>query len=243
MAPYNIRVSLGKSWLEVDRGSLSSIYRVMFFEMTNNLSGLILKIGAYCNFAVDVKILIGGSHLKDDILVNTFTESPHLRLLTNNKLEKNGKEILSIGSNVVVSEGVILLPGATVGDGTLIAAGSIVNGNHEQNSLIAGCPAKFVKYLQEPNFPWWKLKECQITNFFRNENFKVQLYEFDHIKLAMKGIVGENGKIVSSEFLGVYSNNKFYELAKLPKSILDYFSQSNSDGPVEIDDEIFIGID
>jgi chloramphenicol O-acetyltransferase type B len=40
----------------------------------------------------------------------------------------------------------VVLPGVKIGDGAVIAAGSIVTKNVEPFSVMAGCPAKLLKY-------------------------------------------------------------------------------------------------
>ena len=47
----------------------------------------------------------------------------------------------SIGANATV------LPGLIIGERAMIAAGSVVTKNVEANTLVAGCPAKFIKRL------------------------------------------------------------------------------------------------
>ena len=52
-----------------------------------------------------------------------------------------------IGSNVWLGRNVIVLPGSTVGDWTVVAAGSVVKGNLPPRVLAAGNPAQPVKEL------------------------------------------------------------------------------------------------
>jgi carbonic anhydrase/acetyltransferase-like protein (isoleucine patch superfamily) len=57
----------------------------------------------------------------------------------------------TVGDNVVVGMGAILLNGAVIGENCLIGAGSVVTGkmNAPAGSLILGNPAKVVKPLSE----------------------------------------------------------------------------------------------
>lgn len=52
---------------------------------------------------------------------------------------------VTIGSNVFIGLNVIILKGVTIGDNSVIAAGSVVHGNVPPNCLAAGVPAKVVK--------------------------------------------------------------------------------------------------
>jgi len=42
---------------------------------------------------------------------------------------------------------VIVLPGITIGDGVVIGAGSVVTKDVPNNCLIAGNPARIIRYL------------------------------------------------------------------------------------------------
>lgn len=54
---------------------------------------------------------------------------------------------VEIGDRVWVGAGVIVLPGSIIGHDTVVAAGSVVRGKLEPESLYAGVPAKFVRKL------------------------------------------------------------------------------------------------
>lgn len=47
-----------------------------------------------------------------------------------------------VGRNVWIGAGVIVLPGVSIGDGALIAAGSVVAQDVPERTMVAGCPAK-----------------------------------------------------------------------------------------------------
>ncbi len=57
------------------------------------------------------------------------------------------KKKITIGNNVWVGWGTTILKGVTIGDNSIIAAGSIVVSNIPQNSIAAGNPAKVVKTI------------------------------------------------------------------------------------------------
>lgn len=52
-----------------------------------------------------------------------------------------------IGTGCWLATNVTVLPGATIGSGTIVAAGSVVRGELAPNSLYAGVPAQWVKDL------------------------------------------------------------------------------------------------
>lgn len=54
---------------------------------------------------------------------------------------------IEVGSNVFIGVDSILLPGISIGDNSIIAAGSVVTKSYPQNSVIAGVPSKKIKDL------------------------------------------------------------------------------------------------
>lgn len=54
-----------------------------------------------------------------------------------------------IGNDVFIGIRTILMPGVTVGNRCIIAAGSIVTKNVPDNSVVAGAPAKVIKSTDE----------------------------------------------------------------------------------------------
>jgi acetyltransferase-like isoleucine patch superfamily enzyme len=60
-------------------------------------------------------------------------------------------EPVTLGKSVWLPWRVFIMPGATIGDGTVIGANSLVSGAIPPNSLAVGSPAKVVR--QAPDFP------------------------------------------------------------------------------------------
>ena len=64
---------------------------------------------------------------------------------THNKLPENDKPV-TMEDDVWAGANIIILKGVTVGRGSIIAAGSVVTKSCPPYSIIAGCPAKIIKY-------------------------------------------------------------------------------------------------
>lgn len=62
-----------------------------------------------------------------------------------------------IGNRVWLGEGVIVMPGVNIGDGSIIGAHSIVNKNIPENSIAVGSPAKVIKRWDSVNNIWIKV--------------------------------------------------------------------------------------
>ncbi len=52
---------------------------------------------------------------------------------------------ITVGNNVYIGVRSIILPGVTIGDNCIIAAGSVVTKDVPDNSVVGGIPAKFIK--------------------------------------------------------------------------------------------------
>ena len=50
-----------------------------------------------------------------------------------------------IGRNCFVGAGAIVLPGVTIGDGSIVAAGAVVTKDVPPGSIVAGSPAKVIR--------------------------------------------------------------------------------------------------
>ncbi|MDR2824870.1 MAG: acyltransferase [Prevotellaceae bacterium] len=53
-----------------------------------------------------------------------------------------------IRKNAWLAVGVTVLPGVTIGEGAIVAAGSLVNKDVPPNTLVGGTPAKFIKEFE-----------------------------------------------------------------------------------------------
>lgn len=92
-----------------------------------------ITIGDNCLIAANTQIIDGNGH---ELLMN----NPELRLQSSDE----GKDI-EIGNNVWIGANCIILGGAKIGDGCVIAAGSIVKGNLSSKGLYGGNPLLLIK--------------------------------------------------------------------------------------------------
>jgi acetyltransferase-like isoleucine patch superfamily enzyme len=56
---------------------------------------------------------------------------------------------ITIHNNCFIGYNTILMPGISVGPNSVVAAGSIVTKDVPPNSVVGGCPAKFIMSLEE----------------------------------------------------------------------------------------------
>lgn len=91
----------------------------------------------------------GGVTIGNDTLIaanSVITSDGHD---VSSKLYRESSHVapVKIGNNVWIGAGVIVLPGVTIGDNAIVAAGSVVNKNVNMNTIVGGVPAKFIKAI------------------------------------------------------------------------------------------------
>lgn len=110
------------------------------------------KISIGSSTFINTELRIGG---KGNVYIgNNVQIGPRVSIETTNHSLKpiNGKREtyhldVTIKSNVWIGAGVIILPGVTVGENSVIAAGAVVNKNVSPNVLVGGVPAKVLTKL------------------------------------------------------------------------------------------------
>ncbi|MEI7583591.1 sugar O-acetyltransferase [Runella sp.] len=91
---------------------------------------------------------LGGITIEDDVLIG-----PNVQLITeNHPIQPTERKALDLKSilikrNAWVGAGAIILPGVTVGENSVVAAGAVVTKDVPDNTVVAGVPAKVVKIL------------------------------------------------------------------------------------------------
>jgi maltose O-acetyltransferase len=53
---------------------------------------------------------------------------------------------ITIGNDVWIGMGAIILPGVTLGDGAIVAAGAVVTTDVEVGAIASGVPARLLRY-------------------------------------------------------------------------------------------------
>jgi len=132
-----------------------------------------VEAGNYCTFGKGVcletgktgKISIGNNvelsryillsalasiEIGDDTLIGEFTsirDSDHGICLEEGliRAQKSNSRAIRIGNDVWIGRGCAILKGVVVGDGAIVGANSVLTKDVEPNTVVAGCPAKFIK--------------------------------------------------------------------------------------------------
>ena len=86
-----------------------------------------LTIGDCCMFSRNVKVMTSDGH---DIIKNG--------------VRVNYARNITIGSNVWLADGVVVLKGSDIGDGCVVGINSVITNKVQANTVAVGCPARGV---------------------------------------------------------------------------------------------------
>jgi acetyltransferase-like isoleucine patch superfamily enzyme len=101
-------------------------------------------IGHACEFVCNEKIIIGNNCLiaSRTTINNTGHE---YKINVNINLQPVTSKAIILEDDVWIGTSCVILQGVTIGTGSIIAAGSVVNKSIPANEVWAGVPAKFIK--------------------------------------------------------------------------------------------------
>ena len=125
--------------------------RVVFYPGVWVMTGRRLVLGDDVDLAKDVIITTdGGVTIGDRVLVGHRTQILSLNHVVPPAGERifdsghEGKPV-SIGSDVWIGANSLILPGVSIGDGAVVAAGAVVTRNVPRNAVVAGVPATIIR--------------------------------------------------------------------------------------------------
>jgi acetyltransferase-like isoleucine patch superfamily enzyme len=151
----NIR---NKDKFHIGEGSLIGKYTTIYVENDGryNHDNSNLKIGDHTYIGEYNNIRASGGSI---IIGNYCAISQHISIIASNhsikKKEFIGKQPWSLVNNyIVIKDDVwigansVILPGVTIGQGAVVAAGSIVTKDVPEYAIVAGNPARIIKYRE-----------------------------------------------------------------------------------------------
>lgn len=154
-----------------------------------------LKVGKYCSIAHNVNFIVDeGFHT-----ISAITNFPLANNLFKNEKTIDGKdkkvffskfkqkEGIIIRNDVWIGMGAFIMPGITIGNGVTVAANSVVTKDVPDYAVVAGSPAKIIKYKFDSEvihklnkIAWWNWDEQlikeRISYFYGNINEFINKY-------------------------------------------------------------------
>lgn len=136
----------------IKRKTKEVVYRIRGEYTVEKLQRMGLKVGK--NFDAQLGFELDPSHCWLIEIGDDVTFGPHVQVLAHDAstcktlgYAKIGR--VTIGNNVFVGAGSIILQGVKIGDNSVIGAGSIVTKDVPANMVYAGNPAKQIMTLEE----------------------------------------------------------------------------------------------
>ena len=134
-------------------------------------SGSRLTIGRYCSIADKVEILLGGDHRLDWASTYPFAAMRSLWPDADAPADYHAtRGDVSIGHDVWLGSGCMILSGVTVGHGAVVAARAVVTRAVPPYGIVAGNPARLVRTRFEAAAiadliacAWWDLPHAEVS--------------------------------------------------------------------------------
>lgn len=120
----------------------------------DNCSFIKTKIGKYCSVAPHVRLVCGNHPIEKNVALHPAFYTGrniaglnfhHIMDFEEYNYVDDGKWYCEIGNDVWIGSDVLILGGIKVGNGAVIAAGSVVTKDVEPYAIVAGVPAKQIK--------------------------------------------------------------------------------------------------
>lgn len=160
------------------------------------------EIGKFCSIGSYVRFAVGAHPTRTWVSTHPAFFSPVKqsgitfsdKVLFQEKVFADSEHYVVIGNDVWIGDNVTILSGIKIGDGAILAAGSVVTKDVEAYSIVGGSPAKLIRYrFDKPDrdfllsLKWWDKSMEWIRNnakYFCNINtLKIHINEdFDNSK-------------------------------------------------------------
>lgn len=137
------------------------------------------KVGKFCSIAADVRIGLGRHPISFVSSHPAFHSvgQPIQKTYSDKDYFEPFKETM-VGNDVWIGVGVKIIDGCNIGTGSIIGAGAVVTKDVPPYAIVAGVPAKIMRYRFEPKIcqellesAWWDFSEEQLkmlASKFRN---------------------------------------------------------------------------
>lgn len=132
-----------------------------------------LFVGHFCSIAENVEVFLGGNHRVDWISTFPFSVPPfnrHFPTAQPISGHPASRGNVIIGNDVWLGAGCRILSGVTIGDGAVVAMGAVVTRDVPPYGVVAGNPARLVKYrfsVEQIEFllalRWWDFEDDVIA--------------------------------------------------------------------------------
>lgn len=164
------------------------------------------NIGRYCSIASNVQLVVGNHPTKDFVSTHPIFYAKREIGGLNFGIDESFHEVsilpgtddryLKVGNDVWIGTNVLIINGITIGDGAIIAAGSVVTKDVPAYAIVGGVPAKLIRYRFDEDdikflekLQWWNKEDKWIISMasYFNDIKKLRI----HIGENFEGKDGE----------------------------------------------------
>lgn len=166
----------------------------LFSYTSNNVQLSTVKVGRYCAIGPEVRTVLGNHPTRKYVSIHpAFYSAQQFANATIAKrqtfeeysyTDESKKYCIEIGNDVWIGASAIILNGCHIGDGAVVAAGSVVTRDVPPYTVVGGAPAKEIRkrFTEEQidfllKFQWWNRDV---------EWLREHAEDFDDIGLFMK---------------------------------------------------------
>lgn len=160
----DVSVGPGCNLLRVELGKFTYLAGDCFFRD--------VKIGRFCAIASGVRMGLG-FHPLEMVSIHPAFYSTELQTKKNFAKKNSFEDHLpgEIGNDVWIGANAVILDGVKIGDGSVIAAGSVVNRDVEPYEVVGGVPIKHIRYRfsdqivsELSSIKWWNWDNQKIQD-------------------------------------------------------------------------------
>lgn len=179
-------ISLGKNVIIGKKAIILKNVRIGDYSYINTQFGQSfidsnVIIGKYCSVAPNVCIALG-NHNMSFITTHPILYNEKYGMVKQEIPKKDDNEQTIIGNDVWIGANANIKRGITIGNGAVIAMNSVVTRNVPDYAVVAGNPAKIIKYRFKPNeikylnsSKWWDMPyiniKKQLNSFYDINKF------------------------------------------------------------------------
>ena len=158
---------------EVYLGATARLMNCKIGRYTRIKPGCVFKnvdVGAFCSIANNVMAGLG-MHPTQYISTNSIFYKPGINAHFARPIDFSEEKRITIGNDVWIGNGAVIMDGVRIGNGAIIAARAVVTKDVDDYAIVGGVPAKLLKYRFDEsirkmllNIKWWDLSDDEIHN-------------------------------------------------------------------------------